>query len=128
MQIKFINTSTLDSQIINVKGGTLEETLAEASKEITGLKLESMVRNENILGFDGFIGDIIYYGTPKNEQAPRGRIARDWTDEIEIFDKHYSDRITAKQLSVKSGLSLSHVYYIAKKKGVTLAAGKRGRR
>lgn len=127
MQIKFYNLNDLSSKIINLKGGTLEETLQLAKETFTDLDIKNFEQNETVLKFDKFIADIIYFGVPKSEHQ-KGRVSRDWTEQIKMFNENYTDRMTAKALAVKSGLDLGQVYYIAKMLNVTLAKGQRGRK
>lgn len=127
MQIKFINTEDLTSEVINIKGGTLEEVLEEAKTRMPDLDILTMKQNESILKFNGYIADIIYYGVPKSEQK-KGRQSKDWTDKIALFNQHYTPSSTAKILSVKTGMDVGQIYYIAKLTDTPLAKGQRGRK
>ncbi len=127
MQIKFINTTSLDSKIINIQGATVDEILNTAVNEINDFNKTIIKRNGNIMMFNNYIGDILYYGVPKAEQR-RGRKKVDWTERNAKFEKHYSSDKTAKQIADKSGLTTSEVYYIAKQLNKQLAHGKRGRK
>lgn len=126
MRVQVINTQNLTSEELNLKGGTLEETLRTSENNYN---LDSLVENGDIFKIDStFIGNIIYRGKTAGEYLTRGRVSRDWTETIKAFNLHYKTGMTAKQVVQASGLSLAHVYYMAKKLGVTLAKGKRGKK
>lgn len=129
MQVKFINTDSLDSKVINIKGGTLDEILEEASGNIEGFDKTILQRNGSLLRFNGYIGDIIYHGTPRAEQH-KGRTPKDWTQEIEVYNTFYEKNpdMTAKEFAEVSKLPLNVVYYMSKKLNKPLKAGQRGRR
>lgn len=127
MQVKFINKETLETKIINIKGGTLPEILDEAETVFNDFDKTILKQNGDILLLKGYYADILYHGTPKSEQN-RGRQPLDWTDKIEQFNNAYNENITAAELASNSGLSLSHVYYLSSKLNKTLKAATRGRR
>lgn len=123
MQIKFINTEDLSSTIISVRGGTVEDVLEEAKTQLPNFNSIVLKKSCSVLKFDRYIGDVIYQGTPKNEWRGRGRPKKDWTDKIALFNQHYNSKSTAKIMSVKTGLPVGEVYYIAKMTDTTLAKG-----
>lgn len=128
MQVKFIHKTTLDSTVINVKGATFDEILDEALEQLDDFNDKTIIKqNNDVYLFENHYGEIIYHGVPKSEQK-RGRVKRDWTEEKQKFNEHYNKNLTAMALSIKSGLPVGTVYYLAKMEGVELAKGKRGRR
>lgn len=122
MKIIVINQETLESQIFNKTGATVEELLTENG--ITG----DIQKHEDNFKCSGYIGHILYHGVAKDEMKTRGRKAINWDSEIATFKAHYRNTMTAKELSVISGLDLGRVYYISRKENLPLKAGVRGRR
>lgn len=127
MQIKFINIQTLDSKVVNVRNGTMDEVLDEAEKCLPDFNRVILDRNGDVLKFNNYIGDILYHGITKAD-SKQGRKEFDWSDKYELLMEHYQDDLTASDLSLKSGISLGHVYYIARKFNIKLAKGHRGLR
>lgn len=121
MQIKFVNTDTLDATIVNIRNGTFEEVITEAAKMLPSFDSAILQQNGDIFRMNNYIGEIIYHGVPKAETR-LGRKEQNWDDKLEIFKKYYKPTMSAKELSVVSELSLGHVYYIARKFGFTLKA------
>lgn len=134
MQIKVTNINTLESKIVNVKHGTFEETLHQASIDFNDERLDSkddLVWNGDIcklvLEDCTYFLDIIYHGIPQS-QMKQTRKSRDWTEEKQKLMSVYKENMTAKQLSVKSGINLGHVYYLARIFNIKFKPGQRGRR
>ena len=127
MQIKFVNTDTLDATIVNIRNGTFDEVLAEAAKTLPLFDSTILQRNGDIFRLNNYIGEIIYHGVPKAETR-LGRKEQNWDDKLEVFKKYYKPTMSAKELSVISELSLGHVYYIARKFGFELKAVRQRRK
>lgn len=127
MQIKFFNIETLDTNVVNVKHGTLNEVLNEAEKVLPNFNKTILSQKGDTLKFDGYMADIIYHGKTR-EESKSGRVAQDWSEKLDTFKKFYKPTVTASALSAASGLQLGHVYYIARKYNFELASARRGKR
>lgn len=127
MQIKFFNIETLDTNIINIKHGTMEDVLDKAEETLPNFNKTILSEKGDTLKFTGYIGDVLYRGKTRKEFS-RGKAPRDWSEELEAFKKFYKPTLTAKALSALSGLSLCHVYYLSRKHNFELTPGQRGKR
>jgi hypothetical protein len=129
MQIKIINTETLNFHIVNVKFGTIEDVLNKAKEDyFSDLNIEDNIKPvNNLFKLGKYLCDIVYVGKIGG-RATSGRQTRDWEPEIEQLRKFYSPDRTVKQMSVLSGIAVGRVYYLLKMKNWEYKKGQRGKR
>lgn len=129
MQIKIINTETLNFQIVNVKFGTIEDVLNKAKEDyFSDLNIEDNIKPvNNLFKLGKYLCDIVYVGKIEG-RATSGRQTRNWEPEIEKLMEFYSPNCTVKQMSVLSGIEVGRIYYLLKMKNLGYKKGQRGKR
>ena len=131
MKIKLVDTETLESTLVNQTCITFEQAVDLIKKDIPGIEPDTSVENgsdPDIFRLGRYIGYILYRGVDPADYKRRGRAGRDWTEERKKFNEHYKPTMTAKQLSLLTGIDRGRIYYISKMENKPLKAGKRGRR